>query len=269
MSQCWLGFADLEYDTSGVEQFFTKMYGHENYVIFNETSQKTDKEHIHFCLMSDYKKDTLYKQLTKEFPQIKAERKGRGGSHKYGMKRFPQDYNGNNYDEFPQDYIVKDSNYRCGGLWDNDNSMKYHSTSKDNPLPTTQNYIEWLARLDRITKYLKEKKKDKKSLVVNGKKVPNKESSCQKFEKYLKSYLQEDIRYFYTKTSPCLDKDKLKNVIIKYYQENGKPSNRNVIKVIAEQIIFYGSVVCPEDEGASNTLSQAIDTEIQNLTRIY
>lgn len=264
--QCYLMFADIDAETP-IEEFLNDTYGKENYVCFNEVSSKTDKEHIHLCILSDYKKDTIQKQFTKKFPQLKSERKGRGGSHKYSIKLFPQDYNGNNYDEFPQDYIAKDNCLRCGELWSETNSNKYHSSSKDKPLPTKLDYPEWLARNERVTEYLGQKKIDKKSLTVNGKKVPNKESASEKFQKYLNSYLAEDIRYFYEENKPTLDRTKLKEVIIKYYTKYGKPSNRNIIKVIAEQIIFYGHTVCPEDKTAYNTLSDAIDSEINNLTR--
>lgn len=262
--QCFLLFLNIDTQTD-IENFFNETYGQKNYTAFNEVSS-SGKEHVHICLISNYKKDTIQKHLTKKFPSLKRppqENGGSGGEHRYTVKRFPEDYKSEKtpYPEYPQDYITKDSSHRSGLLWSQTNSSNYHSKS----LPQSLDYIEWVARYDRYTKWTLEHPSTKPKPKIEK----NTESSCQKFEKYINSFLAQDIRYFYQPDKPFLDRTQLKNVIIMYYRKNGKPSNRNVAKVIAEQVIFYGNYVCPEDQSTHDLLSQAIDTEIENMTRSY
>ncbi len=270
MVQTWLMFADLgPHDSSGldpVNEWFQEISIDNQFVVYNEVS-KDGKEHIHACFVTETdKKNTITKKIIASFPELKAARKGRGGSHKYGCKRYPQDYNSNNYDEYPQDYILKDNHHRCGGLWGNTNSNLYHSSSVDMPLPSSLDYPEFLARKDRFDNYESQHKSSKKKITdASGNPVPNKESLDVRLQKHLQSLLKQDIRYFLEDGLPSINQELLTDEIIKFYECNGKPSNRNIYRVIAEQVIWYAPVCAQADSSAKKERKTAINNEIQKI----
>lgn len=264
-SKCYLIFADLPSTPADspdpLQTLFDSKFTASKYTVYQETSS-SGKEHVHACIVTPFKKDTLAKLLTTHFPNLKAERKGRGGSHKYGIKEFPSQYKNSLYDEYPQDYILKDSKHRCGDLWSQTNSNLYHSSSTDNPLPNALDCPEDIARYTRLKSFLA----NRPSKNPNAPKtVPNKESKDERLQSLLASLMKEDISYFCGNNKVDLDQDRLINEIIMFYRKYGKPSNRRLTTVIAEQILWYSPIVAPQDPHAHKDLVQAIKSEMDSI----
>lgn len=258
--QNYLIFLDLT-PADEIKKFFDEKFGESNYVVFDEVSTN-GKQHCHMCLDTHYKRDTLQKWIISTFPQLKRQAGQHGGEHKYGIKLYPQQYKSNAcYDEYPQDYITKDNAYRCGKLWDNDQLINFHSKSIDRPLEDLLE--EKIQRYTRLNQYLSEKKTKHKKAAKTPLDV--------KFQKYISGLLSKDPYYFYKKfrledgCGKTLNQKLLIREIKKFYIDNGKPGNRNIFKVIAEAVIWYGEIVCPEDIDAAKDSTLAIENEIDSL----
>lgn len=248
--QNYLLFLNLKV-ADNVKDKFDEQFGSTNYVCYDEVSA-SGKEHIHVCLDSHYKRDTIQKWIIKTYPQLK--RDGHGGEHKYKIKLFPEQYKPAHYDEYPQDYITKDNNYRCGELWSNVNQSDFHSKSADKPLEDLiEEKLQRYYRVRTICEKTTELPKEKKA------------TRDERLKAHLEKILEQNQHFFYKKNMQDLDRKLLIKEIKKFYIVNGRQGNRKIFTEIAEAVIWYGEIVCPEDEDTCNDVNLAIENEIDKL----
>jgi len=197
------------------------------YIAFDEIGkQGAKKEHQHIVMITTTnKKDTIRHQLTAAFPELKATRKGSGGETRYSISKYEStdDYG---YVGFRLHYVCKDGNHRCGELWSND---------------------EWNEHRKKREQYIKD------NCPPPGKKK-NKVSQDQQLRVHLNKLFKEK-GYFYDPDNCPSYESKEENYertlaleIYKYYQKYGKSTNRNWVKVAAEQLLYYAPIYAPTDK---------------------
>lgn len=263
----WIIRTDLPNEVNG-EDPLKKLYdekSHEKmYAVFNEVSD-TGKEHQHALVYTTTnKKDTVNKWITNAIPSLKrhqTDSSGAGGTTKYSVHAYLKE-NDIGYHEYQQDYVCKDGMHRCGELWNNLNSNNYHSSSHDNPLPNALEYPEYAARADRRQAYL----------ALNPPVSKNQKTKIKKradLEKYLLKEIEQNPLHFYLPVEKDslkrVNHDKLIEYIYLYYVEYGKPRNRNFLKVIAEDVLFYSPIVCKEDKQTKKDIKNSVTQEINKM----
>ncbi len=247
MSNCetttWIIRTDLphkyEGSTDPLDNFLKKhgANGVNSYIAFNEigkTGAKKEHQHIILTTVSN-KKDTIRHQLTAAFPELKASRAGQGGETRYTITKY-ESTDDWGYEGFRLHYVCKDGNHRCGELWSTDS---------------------WIEHRERRAKYIKDNCPDPRT----------KKAKKPTQDEQLRDHLKQ-LFHFMVELHPQNYEQELALAIYKYYQKYGKASNRNWVKVAAEQLLFYAPVFAPTEQTRREATAEALKAIIASKNEL-